>query len=128
MILTTLGMASVAACRVSEDDLREAARRVPAGASKSRLIRYSLLCLILDESEAHSTVFGDPDEITTVKGSINGKLPAHEWALIQQTYPGASMAELVRCGLALRAGRNPLKVWDLAKVPRGPRPKVKADT
>lgn len=93
------------------------------GASKSQVLRFALLRLIMSSKEARLTIFGNPDEITETNGRIDAKIPVHEVEMIRNAYPDISLSELARYGLEISRGEAAHEALRLAtSVKRGRKP------
>ncbi|WP_413799124.1 hypothetical protein [Streptomyces iranensis] len=92
------------------------------GASKSQIVRFSLLRLIMPADEARTAVFGELSDLKETRGRVDASLPVHEMNLIRRHYPGIPVSDLVRLGLAVASGVPEEQARVIARVKRG-RPK-----
>lgn len=94
-------------------------------ASKSQILRYSLLRTLMSSAEAKAIVFGSPDDLTETNGRIDTKIPDSELAMIEERFPGVEISEVARAGLALASGEHHERAWEQAKWKRGRKPRSK---
>ena len=109
---------------VTEGMLKEAAIESRLSeASKSQILRFSILRTIMSSREARETIFGSPEQITETNGRIDAKIPDHEIKMIEESFPGIDISVIARAGLALASGEPHERAWETAKRVRGRKPR-----
>jgi hypothetical protein len=90
---------------VSEGALAEAARETGLlGATKSQVLRYSALSLLYGPKTARAIAIGNDQDLSSVTGQVIFRLDDAHLAQLRQRYPGMSVSEIIRYGLAQASG------------------------
>lgn len=119
--------ASVSVTVGGDSSLQDAAttvRREFPTASLNEILRYCALAVTEGRRIAREMVFGKGNHDVLAKERVSVNFDDSERALLDRHIrSGLTLSEIIRLGLYTEAGESPAKARELARMPRGPKPR-----